>query len=87
MKQTYTNQQFTTYGMDWSPQGIDIWTSLRSKVSLSVKFNKSFWNRGNFAGQTYNGTSAVNPWTGSANPHIAPVRGFSAPISHRRRSH
>jgi hypothetical protein len=65
--------------MDWSPKGIDIWTSLRSHVGLSVKFNKPFWKRGNFAGLTVNGTSAVNPWAGSANPNIAPVRPLLPP--------
>ncbi|GAA5852958.1 hypothetical protein JCM8547_004748 [Rhodosporidiobolus lusitaniae] len=67
MKQKYTNERFVTYGMDWSSKGIDLWTSLRSRVSLSVKFDKPFWNRGGFSGMTVNGSSAVNPWASSPN--------------------
>ncbi|BGP17074.1 hypothetical protein JCM10213_006896 [Rhodosporidiobolus nylandii] len=63
-KQQYLNQQFTTFGLDWDSKGVSMWTSIRSRVSLIVNFNKSFWQRGGFSGAIVNGTTAINPWLG-----------------------
>ncbi|GAA6034553.1 hypothetical protein JCM8097_005389 [Rhodosporidiobolus ruineniae] len=71
-KQKYSNQQYTTYGLDWDSKGMSFWTSLRSRVSLAVDFNKQFWKRGKFSNAIVNGTTAANPWTAAENLNAAP---------------
>eukprot|EP01098_Paradermamoeba_levis_P008399 TRINITY_DN3483_c0_g1_i2.p1 TRINITY_DN3483_c0_g1~~TRINITY_DN3483_c0_g1_i2.p1 ORF type:complete len:390 (+),score=103.59 TRINITY_DN3483_c0_g1_i2:83-1252(+) len=56
--------QFHVYGLTWSSKGITIYIDDPSNVVLSVPFNESFWQKGNFP-SVYD-----NPWAGR--PNAAP---------------
>jgi len=57
------SNDFHTFGVIWSPQGLTTYVDNVTNVVLKVDFTeKSFWTRGNFAAGGYK-----NPWLGRAN--------------------
>ncbi|KAM0754660.1 concanavalin A-like lectin/glucanase [Meredithblackwellia eburnea MCA 4105] len=71
-KRTYYDEGYTKFGLEWDSKGLYTWQGSRAKPILDVKFNKPFWNRGDFAGALFNGQPFSNPWASSSLPNAAP---------------
>ncbi|GAO50411.1 hypothetical protein G7K_4537-t1 [Saitoella complicata NRRL Y-17804] len=57
------SQDFHTYAIEWTPRYIFAYVDSRLRQGLSVKFNKKFWDRGNFdVIDKTNLTIIDNPW-------------------------
>lgn len=65
---SYYDQQFHTFGLDWTPDGIFIWERSRVWRNLQVDFRrtKNFWSLGQFPERMANGTLLTNPWSAVA---------------------
>ncbi|PWN26714.1 concanavalin A-like lectin/glucanase [Jaminaea rosea] len=56
------NQQFHTFGLEWTPEGIYTWVDTPTRKVFSWKFDQSFWERGQFPTVSSNGTGYSDPW-------------------------
>lgn len=74
VKRDYSNAKFNTYGLDWDSKGVRFWANLKSRFMGKFNFDQPFWERGNLASATVNGSVATNPWLSAENANAAPVR-------------
>jgi hypothetical protein len=73
VRRKFFNENFYTFGIDWTPDHIFIWMKTRNFGLFNMDLgSKTFYQRGNFALLTTNGTVIVNPWAESENPMVAP---------------
>lgn len=56
------SDDFHVYGLIWSPTGLKIYLDNETTTIMEVKFDQSFYQRGNFASQ-----GMRNPWAGRDN--------------------
>lgn len=59
---------FHTFGIEWSPKYIFSYIDTRLLQVMYVKFDESFWTRGDFSTNEANGTIISDPWTGNVAP-------------------
>ncbi|GJN91658.1 hypothetical protein Rhopal_004681-T1 [Rhodotorula paludigena] len=72
VKRDYSNAKFNTYGLDWDSKGVRFWANLKSRFMGKFNFDQPFWERGNLASATVNGSVATNPWLSAENANAAP---------------
>lgn len=73
VRRKFFNTNFYTFGVDWTEEKVFIWIKTRNYGLFNLRFGeKTFYQRGNFALLTGNGTVIVNPWADATNPMIAP---------------
>ncbi|KAF9532826.1 concanavalin A-like lectin/glucanase domain-containing protein [Crepidotus variabilis] len=61
---------FHTYALEWTPEFLRIYVDTRLHTLLDFRFNKPFFNRGDFPDVVFNGSSLVplaNPWINGTN--------------------
>lgn len=63
----FFNQDYHTFGLEWTPEGIFTYESSPVFKVLSHRFDESFWQVGEFPSATSNGTQIVDPWSGASN--------------------
>ncbi|PWN27269.1 concanavalin A-like lectin/glucanase, partial [Jaminaea rosea] len=64
----FYNEDFHTFGLEWTPEGIFTWEGSPINKVFAWKFTESFWNLGNFpAISSQNGTAYSNPWVPLSN--------------------
>ncbi len=70
----YYNEEFHTFGLEWTEDGIYMWEKSPVWKSLSLKFKQGFWKLGQFPPRMGNGTLLDNPWAGVPEPYakVAP---------------
>ena len=68
----YYNQEFRTFGLEWTEEGIYTWETSPVYKVLIHKFKKDFWEVGKFPPMMANGTVLTNPWSTAENTNIAP---------------
>ncbi|CAK5283806.1 unnamed protein product [Mycena citricolor] len=64
------DEQFHTYALEWTDGFIRMYVDSRLTHMLELKFNKPFWDRGNFPTVVQNGSESVvlqNPWINGTN--------------------
>lgn len=57
------NQDFHTFGLEWSEKYLYMYLDSRLLQVMYNKFNEPMWKRGDFPLSDNNGTSWVDPWT------------------------
>lgn len=68
----FYNEQYHTFGLEWTEEGIFTWEASPIHKVLAHKFTESFWELGDFPSSTANGTQIVDPWSGAENKKVAP---------------
>lgn len=58
----YYDQDFHTFGLEWTPEGIYTWERSPVHKVFAYKFKEDFWTKGTFPTATSNGTVLHNPW-------------------------
>jgi len=64
------NQDFHTYALEWTDEFLRIYVDTRLHTLLDMRFNKPFFDRGEFPSVVYNGSSLSalqNPWINGTN--------------------
>lgn len=54
---------FHTYGVEWTPDYMFTYIDSKPIQVLYTKFNKPFWQRGNYPPGDANGTRLIDPWS------------------------
>lgn len=67
----YYNEEFHTFGLEWTPEGIYTWEESPIHKVLSYRWKQDFWTKGQFGTTSSNGTVIKNPW-----PHNSPGAPF-----------
>ncbi|PPJ58010.1 hypothetical protein CBER1_03850 [Cercospora berteroae] len=60
---SYYGDGFHTFGLEWTENYIFTYVDSVLMQVLYVKFNRRFWDRGNFPPATANGTTLMDPWS------------------------
>ncbi|CAO1614614.1 unnamed protein product [Parajaminaea phylloscopi] len=58
----FYNEEFHTFGLEWTPEGIYTWEQSPIHKVFSYKFKQDFWTKGTFPTTSSNGTVLHNPW-------------------------
>lgn len=68
----FYNQEFHTFGLEWTPEGIYTWEQSPVHKTFSYEFPKEgFWKKGSFGPTSTNGTALSDPW-----PNNSPAAPF-----------
>jgi hypothetical protein len=69
MRRNSYDQAFHTYSLEWTEDWMRIYVDSRLHHLLDLRFNKPFWQRGDFPDVVQNGSNIValqNPWAANA---------------------
>lgn len=69
---TTYDQDFHTFGLEWTEDYLFTWIDSRLAQVTYVKFDQSFFNRGGFGATYGNGSRITDPWTGAGTSHATP---------------
>jgi len=58
----YYDQEYHTFGLEWTPEGIYMWEDTPVHQVMSYKWKKDFWTEGDFPSSSSNGTTLTDPW-------------------------
>lgn len=58
----FYDQEFHTFGLEWTPEGIYTWEGSPVHKVLEYKWDVDFYHKGKFPLTTNNGTDMSNPW-------------------------
>ncbi|ODQ49727.1 concanavalin A-like lectin/glucanase [Saitoella complicata NRRL Y-17804] len=60
------SDRFHTFGLEWTPEYVFAYVDSRLRQGMSVRFSKSFYERGQFPRSDWqNNTVILDPWTGT----------------------